>query len=119
MFNLVLNFSLLLFSLLFIDTDAPNLSVLHEKDAIRCTSDDTVMVSIYPNPLDGDKMFLKTQNETGIITFYSDAGDKILREDFEAGTNEYDISKIKPGTYKVSIVTDGSMSIAKFDICRW
>jgi len=88
-------------------------------ETITASLDDMNMISIYPNPLTGDVMNLKAPRNTGFVVLYNEDGKKVFRENFEAGTNTYDISDVEPGTYDVSIITDGSLSVAKFEICRW
>lgn len=79
--------------------------------------DDTQNISIYPNPLSDDFMFLEAENQ-GLISIFTKDGERIFREDYDQGLNKYEIDHIPPGKYTFKIVSDGSMSIASFEMTR-
>jgi len=120
MLKFAFSYSILIMCSLFVPNNkGTSLTIIEKHESIVCDFGDLNMISIYPNPLTGDVMFLKAPRNTGFLVLYNQDGEKVFRQDFEEGTNEYDISEVDPGTYNVNIISDGSMSVAKFEICRW
>ena len=78
---------------------------------------DKQSISVYPNPLSDSFMFLEAEHQ-GLVSIFTKAGDRIFSEDYNVGINKYDIDHILPGDYTFKVVSDGSMSIASFDMTR-
>ena len=68
-------------------------------------------IKLYPNPLNGDQLFIKT-NEILNVKIFSILGEKITDSSIDASQNYINVSNLNKGIYLVSI-SNGNKSVTK------
>ena len=68
----------------------------------KINNNDFEAIKLYPNPLNGDQLFIKT-NEILNVKIFSILGEKITDSSVDASKNYINVSNLNKGVYLVSI----------------
>ncbi|MDA9070183.1 endonuclease [Arenitalea sp.] len=77
----------------------------------KINNNDFLAIKLYPNPLNGDQLFIKT-NEILNVKIFSILGEKITDSSVDASKNYINVSNLNKGVYLVSI-SNGNKSVTK------
>jgi len=98
------------------------ISLTIESPEIEELPETTVLSSAYPNPFRWETTikFSIKENETAILTIYNVKGQKIVSENFQAGTYEYKWTAVNytSGIYFYKLQTEGYSKINKMILTR-
>lgn len=72
----------------------------------------TISFSMYPNPVTGNTVFFKTQQES-TVTIYSILGKRVLQSTIDSAKNKIDISQLTKGIYLVKVFSKNQITIKK------